>query len=268
MRAPAFAFGSIATLALALAAGCSSSSTVTGSTGTPVPQDQFTTQLGNAVCDDIGPCCTAVGLAYDAAKCRQSLAASIGAQLADPLRSYDPIAGGNCVAVAGAAAKGCFTDATAFIAQCGKVIVGNVAAGGACSSSGQCAVPAGADYASCTAGKCAVKKHGKAGDPCDSSCRKTSSGGTSSSSSSSTTPTADAASCWREDNLSCGADGKCEASGAIGSACVYGSCVATGYCGSDGKCAAKGAAGAACAGFDACLDGNYCATTPPARASR
>lgn len=252
--ASAIAFASL----LALPA-CSSSSTGGGGGSAPIPQDQFVAQVGAAICDQIGPCCTSAGYTYDAAKCKEALTSSLQSQLADPLRKYDSAAGGNCVAAAKAAAPKCFADAStlSFITACDNVVVGTVAAGGSCTSSGQCAVPAGASGASCSNGKCVLQTRGKAGDACSATCTKASNGNTDCWSSSGA-PTGNATYCWIEDGVACGADFKCQAVAALGQPCTYGGCVATAYCGSDQKCAARAGVGGACSGSDTCVDGTYC----------
>ncbi len=267
MRPPAsrLALPALAIVAVALAAGaCSSSSSAPPAA--PVSLDQFAAEVGAAVCDHIGPCCAGAGLGYDAATCKSNLAASLGQELSDPKMKYDPVAGGNCVQAAKAAAATCFASPLAFYQACGSAFVGTVAIGGACSSSQECASGANGAVVECNgSGTCAAKVHGKAGDPCDSTCTSAASGSSCwSFSTSGSSPPANAVSCWTNDGLTCGPTFTCQAIPQTGQACTYGSCVTGDYCGSDGKCAPKVAIGAVCASPDACVTGAYCAmTTPP-----
>jgi hypothetical protein len=245
---------------LILSSGCSSNGNGGGNAGAGVPKDQFLTQLGNAYCDGFGACCTSAGVGYDVAACKQNLATNVGAELVDPLRSYDATAAARCVAVADAMTKACAPDYQALGDACGKAIVGTVAAGGACTAQGQCAVPAGADWANCTAGACVVTTHGKLGDACSSSCNNVRSGGYLCTGSSGPTPADGAAACWTEDGLAC-VGGKCASTGAIGSPCVQATCVPGAYCGGTGvvpACFARGATGAACTADGECVSGDYC----------
>lgn len=258
MRAHHLAFLFVAAAVMAVSSGCSSSSGST--TGTGVPREQFSTQFGNAFCDDFGACCTSAGVAFDVAACKQGLASDVGAQLADPLRAYDPTAAAHCVAIAAVMTKACAPDYQTLADACSRAIVGTVAAGGACTAQGQCAVAAGADWASCTDGKCVLTAHGKVGDACASSCSKDSSGGSLCTGGSGGPSPAGTAACWSEDGLAC-VDGKCGPTGAIGSACVQATCVPGAYCGGAGAvptCLARGATGAACTADRECVKGDYC----------
>ncbi len=256
-RLVALAFVSAGLSLAALSSGCTSGTGV-DDPGPDVAKERFAEQLGAAWCEPIGPCCAGVGLRYQAAGCKSFLSAQLQSQLSDPAVRYDPVAGGDCVRAAAAGAKECFSGASqgAFDAACRRVFVGTIAPGAPCTADAQCAVPAGAERASCDAGKCVVTTHGKKGDACSSTCDLPSSGVTSCWSAATTG--GGTAICWLGDGLSCATDGTCQPVRAIGETCSYGTCTADAYCASDGTCEPAVPAGGSCASFETCAVGLSC----------
>lgn len=244
----------VALASLLALAGCTSSS---GGAAPSVPRDRYLVEFTAAICEPIGPCCVDAGYGYDVAKCKASLATGLRQAVDDLTRDYDAALAGRCLELARTAAGACFEGGPlAALQACDRILVPTLAPGTTCVSSAQCAVPADADRAICSDGKCVAVPRGKRGDACGGTCRASASGGSECwSSSSASGPVT----CWTEDGLFCGPDGACRPLAALGAACTHGACIPTAYCAADGKCASLGGPGAPCPAYDSCLAGLYCA---------
>jgi hypothetical protein len=240
----------------------------TASSGSPVQKEDFSAQATAAVCDVLAGCCSTASLPYDGAACRTGFAAQLAPQLSNPKVAYDPTAGGSCVAAI--RGLGC-APLDGARGPCSTVFAGTVPSGEPCSSSAECATPAGG-HASCMGGQCHVEPRGKSGDTCSATC--TESGSSTSCSFSgvaaqsgaadggvgpvSTTP--GPARCYTNDGLTCGPSGTCEKIPALSEACTFGGCAADAFC-DQGRCAALRDVGGTCNSFDECVTTAFCDTT-------
>ena len=290
----------LASVAGVLVVACSSSSGGNaGGTGTatPVSQQDFPMQLTSAVCDNIAPCCMNAGFAFDANGCKTTELISVGELTKSASLdgvSWDANKAGACLALLKQATTAC--KATSDVLHqiddtCSAILVGTKAPGTPCTNSSQCAAPAGSK-ASCptpdfgggvpaTGGSggapppptCQVSTpmaHGKAGDPCNSTCTVASGSGSSgvcegqatSGGAGGTSGSGPAATgtCYTSDGLACDfATSTCKPLVAVGQPCSDSlSCVDGATCGPAGVCAAKPQAGEACLGSGTCATGLYC----------
>lgn len=257
----------------------------------PVPKSQFMSRYESVVCDNIGSCCKTAGYKYDAAACKIALGKSDTATfLKTTTATYDAQAAGDCLGAIAGLMSSCKGFDNVTIASCQKVFTGTKAAGQPCTTSTDCAPVSGADV-SCDStstggggasgsggstgtggsfgssqGVCVVTPRGKKGDGCDATCTESGNstscdsmmggaGGATGAGGGSSTGNA---SCYTNEGLYCGANGKCDALIPIGQPCPTDSgCVDGAFC-DNGTCAAKKAVGSACSTYDTCKDGTYC----------
>jgi len=235
-------------VALLAAASCSDESD-SSPAASPIARDALAGSYAAAVCDNIGSCCQSDGLAYDSAACRERVLK----QLDFPPAStdgviYDASAAGQCIASVASYFAAC-GGSSASSASCKQVFTGTLAAGAACTVSVQCAAPAGGS-AWCD-GTCIQSPRGKEGDACNQTCSTRPESTVCSGSSSD-----GGATCFTDDGLVCGAEGKCAKAPALGEACSNYECGADAWCADDGTCAALKADGESCSSPSQCRGGS------------
>lgn len=239
----------------------------TSSSGSPVQKEDFSTQASDALCDSLAGCCSTAGLPYDGAACRAGFAALLAPQASNPKIAYDATAGGGCVAAL--RGLGC-APLDGVREPCGNVFAGTVPNGGPCSSSDECAAPAGG-RAFCLGGQCHAEPRGAAGDACSSTCTESGSstscagfgGVASGGADGGTSPGGDLARCYTNDGLTCGPSDTCEKVPALSEPCTFGGCGENAFCdqsGAAGVCAARRDVGGTCNGFDECVTTAFCDT--------
>jgi hypothetical protein len=245
----------------ALGGGCSSS------TQTTVPVEQFPTQFGNALCDSVAPCCSSVGIAYDAASCKAAATTFFQNYVSEnnsPLTMYDSAAAGRCLDAVKASLQACkgLDDNTTGVA-CADIFVGTVAAGGACTTNTECAGGARCvtDAANPATAHCVApppaQAHGKAGQACNGSCITLGSA-TDCFIAPSSGNSPPASTCYSSDGLHCSSQTQvCIAFAQIGQACESGSCASGAFCDA-GTCAAQRDSGSCLTASDACSSKSFC----------
>jgi hypothetical protein len=202
----------------------------------PIAEDQFFPELAKAVCENIGPCCSAENKPFEPGKCEASLltrfrTSSSGARDA---AAYDARAARLCVDAYRSVVESCFRSTD--ITPCSKV------------SSLGTSRPA----------------HSGAGDPCDTNCHSWGFGVTCSSLS----PGSPLVSgCYDEDGLYCPRAGSephtCRARGSVGAECPEPDGCMDSWC-SNGTCAPLLGAAAQCSDTSQCAQGLYCDLPAPA----
>jgi hypothetical protein len=145
----------------------------------PILAEDFPAAFAHAYCDDLGPCCSSAGLAHDGAACITTMTAEAQDLLsqAPPLRKYDPVSAGQCIADLKALWPTCRTSPAAeekAQEACQGIFTGTVAVGGACQSDHDCA-PSSQGPVHCEvnvnmpvppAPICVVDPPGKLDEPC------------------------------------------------------------------------------------------------------
>jgi hypothetical protein len=125
---------------LVVVAGCGGKS-VGGASAPPVAEADFGATFAQAMCDTIGTCCSLAGMPSDAQACAGDVS-SITGPAAYPYRTYDPVRGGQCVALVRAIAPSCVvtgSQSDALNHACATAYVGHQAAGAPCSDDLDCA---------------------------------------------------------------------------------------------------------------------------------
>jgi hypothetical protein len=230
----------------------------------PLPEDQFLPALSAAVCDGMERCCREAGVPHDPDACRQAMEGPYyGPEYRDRFE-YDPVAAGECVALARRTAETCLQP---YGKVCWEVYKGVTQPGEACSHPDECAVPPGGRaaceiFGNATTSRCRSQPRGAAGDRCNRDCTESfgaiGCGGTTLYSD----PVV--ADCYLADDLYC--LGTCRPLLPLGSACgVYDRCERGAQCGCEGatpcetpRCLPKLADGARCENDDNCRDDLYC----------
>jgi hypothetical protein len=226
--------------------------------GAPTSKESFLDGYRSAVCDHIAPCCTAIGLTYQAGACAASFDEELRKQfVADVARDgvvFDATAAGECLVVLRRIVDACHgtsQDLEAYSTTCKRVLTGMLGEGAPCESSVQCASPPGGD-AYCapapgggSAGRtCQVELDAfggpsrAAGEPCNGTCHT-----------------------YPDGSSECGSTGSAGTGGGTGGPVASGTCrVEEGlYCDSaTSKCVALLVAGAPCSVSDVCAAGAYC----------
>lgn len=233
--------------------------------GVPVSIEEFPAAVARGACTRFAPCCSRADIPFDEAACEKRITSQFENVLAENrYGTYDPAAGGRCVAYIQQVASTCGVQpvepGTRFQDDqvCGHdLFVGNVSPGGACAFGSDCAQPASCDplQPATSDGNfdfvCVNRPHGKEGDPCVGSCTIT-------EGSCNPTPGPSGAYCYTEDDLYCAGDGTCHADGP-GAACSADSpCNDTAFCNARNVCEALGAAGAQCSDSSQCQRAFYC----------
>ncbi len=203
----------------------------------PIPESEFPDAVAHAFCDAVGPCCDQLSVGFDQTSCltlgaefwRKTLASATN-------RRYDPVAGGDCVALVRRVAVSCGTQLADSHACTSDLLLGTLAPGSSCTSGEDCAPPATCALRGDAAGSiCIATPRAKEGDPCVGDCEGElgnvvgeCQGGAASG--------ADASSplsipmCFRDEALLCGSGGTCVSLPRLGESCASGLPCATGDC--------------------------------------
>ncbi len=262
--------GGILATAVVLVAACGGATRKGGSPqGLPVSKDAFPAALARAFCTHFAPCCSQAHIPFDEAACEKRTTASAMTQVAgDGYSTYDPAAGGRCVAYMEQLASSCgvppLDPSSRFHDErvCSHdLFTGDAPPGAACAYGNDCAQPASCDPVQPAtadgtfAHVCVSRPHGKAGEACVGFCTITQGSGPEECS---PTPGPPGAYCYLEDDLHCAADGTCHADGP-GAACSSDSpCNDTAFCNPRNVCEALGTAGAECTDSSQCQRALYC----------
>jgi hypothetical protein len=237
--------------------------------GVPVSQEELPSTAARDVCTRFAPCCSQAKVPFDVAACEKRLVSQFESQLAlDPYGTYDPAAGGRCVAYMEHVASTCgvppVDPSTRFRNDSiclHDFFVGKAPPGAPCAYGNDCAQPASCDPLQPANADgsfshlCVARPHGKEGDDCVGDCTITQG---SAPYECSPTPGPPGAYCYLEDDLHCASDGTCHADGP-GAACSADSpCNDTAFCNAKNVCQALGADGAECSDSSQCLHGFYC----------
>jgi hypothetical protein len=134
-------------------AGCGATTLSSGTDGSadalaPTARADFAGKLATGLCDAIEPCCAAASNAYDAASCRDSVAANLlglhpefGAASVDG--EYDPVAATRCLDTIARATRACRRMTLKEREACQTVFTGHLAPGSTCTYDAECTAPHG-----------------------------------------------------------------------------------------------------------------------------
>ena len=245
-----------ATLGAALAIGACTS----GDQGPPVPIEDLSRTLADALCSNIGPCCQEGGFAFDPDQCRAAAESELrqSVDLYATLKvNYDGMAARSCVDSYAQAVRAC-VDTGQINSSCRGVFTATLPEGSACTQSvecvnGGCATVADAGTKQCTVSGSGSNVHGKLGEACGWTCTTN---GTSTSCSGSGGRTGPG--CYTNDGLYCDANHLCAGVPAIGQACTGSSpCSGEAFC-ENSVCTAKRTSGSCSTNSAACAASAYC----------
>lgn len=247
----------------------------TDSGSAPVARDAFVGKFTDAICGKLEPCCREESYPFDREACAAAAGEGVLSIIANPAVKYDAAAAGRCLEAVSAAVARC-GDPSGASSACERVFEGTKGAGAACESSAECASPAGGS-AYCSEdgsgqGACVVSPRGTRGAACDATCTEMASGTSCMSGGPANGGGAGVApdtSCYTNDGLYCGSEGKCAPLRAVGESCdtTQESCVDSAWC-AQGTCVARVAVGASCEGSRACELTAYCDDSGKCQAKR
>jgi len=225
----------------------------------PVPRDQFVSQMAHAICDGAQGCCTTNGFGYDDNACVTLTQNQLSALFADPSvtsAAYDGAAAGRCLAAIRDAVQSCNGKTDAVDAACAGVFHGTKAPGESCASAIECAPPAdglgsmhciswsSSDGGSGTSGSaCQLHLPPAEGSPCAGFADP---------------PPPKVYDCSHEQGFYCGSDAKCHALGGVGAACSSSSACVDGATCDGSQCVAGAPAGSACSYAHGCDASSWC----------
>jgi hypothetical protein len=250
--------------------------------GGPIAIDDLPGAMADAVCGNLGSCCTQAGFSYDSAQCRAAAENAMTAEL-NAQRStnamYDAAAARACVDMYAAAVKAC-AEQPSGDDPCSRLFVGKLQPGDACSQNAECApgsrcLPVDSGGTQCVN---IASLHAKRGDGCTGTCTESQAdtscfaGGSAGSGGQGGAGGAGGqgaggaggsplANCYTNDGLYCDAMHNCAATPELGQPCAdYTPCSGEAFCNS-GVCTAKGTSGPCGQLGDGCTAAAYCETT-------
>ncbi len=233
--------------------------------GVPVSQEELPSAAARALCAHFAPCCSQANVPFDEAACEKRSASQFEGQLAgNRYGTYDPAAGGRCVAsieqIASSCGVGPVDPSTNFQddSVCSHdLFAGTASPGATCDYGNQCAQPATCDPVQpenadgTFSHVCVSRPRGREGDDCVGSCPYA-------YQCNPTPAQADGVYCYAEDHLYCARDGTCHDYGP-GAACSTDSpCSDTAFCNAKNVCQALGGDGARCSDSSQCRRDFYC----------
>ncbi|MCC6812334.1 MAG: hypothetical protein IT381_33245 [Deltaproteobacteria bacterium] len=203
----------------------------------------------DAICDNIGACCTSGGLDYDAERCRAGMLAQASAT---PVADVDPGTAEQCIAFVTSAVTACAPPAGPMRNACTEIFTpqGPQKPGEDCTASADCSTGADDGYPYCavasgaSSGTCKEYVPGKVGDVCASTSATT------------IYLCPESAFCSTS-----AATSTCKPRQSIGSTCTSDSCVADAYCSAAASpvCTKRIAIGQSCAAApQGCAAGAFC----------
>jgi hypothetical protein len=138
-----------------------------------VSEEEYLEQLAAAWCDNLEPCCTALGNPYNRERCHAYVIAGVRNQVPEAYRnrfSYDPEAAARCIEQTRQFTSSC--QAPEGDPDCTVVYTGNTRPGEPCENWYECARPPGGTASCDVAGSnvCHATTRGRAGDLCGSTC--------------------------------------------------------------------------------------------------
>ena len=235
-------------------AACGSSEREQGS----IAYEDFPKALANAVCDNIGPCCTAEGFGHDAATCHTKTESGIAESMKELSAQgvmYDAAAARDCVDTYASVARSCGA-ARSIEEPCDRVFRGTLQNGEPCRGNEQCASRSCRVLQGMDGSRCAPERidpvHAKLGDPCTFTCTVTASGDGCTANG---TSSPDIGRCYTDDGLLCSSTRVCESAPAVGEACTT-ACAGDAFC-DRGACVPKRSTGP-CTTYDACSATSFC----------
>jgi hypothetical protein len=239
--------------------------------GPSVPIEDLPRLIADAVCTNIGPCCTQAGFPHDAAQCHATyerlLQSEFDIERMQPNRAYDAAAARVCVDAYTAVSRACTGAPRSISAPCGRIFVGTLPVGQACFGGDEC-VPGSTCHptGTSTQRQCtdwnAVR--GKLGQSCLFTCTEVEededgtdcSGGGGAGGGGGQGSSAPV-NCFTNDGLYCEHANGCAKMLSIGEACSTGAfCAGEAFC-DQGICAAKRTSGP-CGPIDSCAATAYC----------
>ncbi len=232
----------------------------------PVSEQEFWDRYGTLACEGLEVCCEQAGIGYNAAVCQLFVGSAGGQSTVNA--TYDPDAAADCLNEVQSADIVC--EGGLDTPACGRVYVGTLEPGAACSADAECAKPeVGGAECDVFDEVCVVSRRGDEGDACNRTCEDLDTGGwVCSGTVSGDLPAFTDVECYINDGLSCQA-GVCVALSGPGEACSFdGDCAPGNRCDGAGACVALLPLGAACQSSDECNPEAHCAGSESCEADR
>ncbi len=248
----------------------------------PVDRVEFPKRLARAFCEGIAHCCIDGGFPTNTAACEATMATAINdafmVEYSSPYIAYDAVAAGACVNAFRFAASDCYNPNAGndVDAICNQAFLGEEGLGAKCAQRAECTQYE--EPVDCVMGVCTISPstlgspsavHATLGQACGQTCQSSGDGSMGCSGSVSMAGTTSSASCWVDDGLVCGTNGRCEPVPSLGQSCASAYyCMPGAYCNgaicmpqiTTGSCA--GSAYSACSSISAYCEMNTLQCTP------